>query len=145
MVAKEEAEKKSMELMKGNDLTKNQAFVKVYDDIYRDELLKVAQWVTEKQIAEVELFCLNDQELTDAIKVNWTDDMVQHYESIMGYKVDKMMQDQFYDDIMEGVKGEVAEETHGTARFMTKNSISKVMEGVSSQVQGNIASTSTLV
>ncbi|PWA75859.1 hypothetical protein CTI12_AA238320 [Artemisia annua] len=134
MIAKEEAEKKSVELMKGNDLTQNQAFMQVYDDIYRDELSKIMQWVKQRQVAEVDLFCLTGQELTDAIKENWTEEMIQHYESIMGHKVDKMMQDQFYEDVMDGIKDEVAAETHGTAKFMTKDEISKVVDGVDTQM-----------
>ena len=39
------------------------------------------------------------------------------------------MQGQFYDDVMEGIQGEVAEEFHGTAKFMTKNVVSNVDEG----------------
>ena len=145
MIAKEEAEKKSVELMKGNDLTKNQAFIQVYDDIYRDKLSEIMQWVKLKQIAEVDLFCLNEQELTDAVKENWTEEMIQHYESIMGHKVDKMMQDQFYEDVMHGIKDEVAAETHGTADFITKDEVSNVVVGVDSQMLGDMASVSSQV
>ena len=63
----------------------------------------------------------------------------------MGYKVDKMMHEQFYEDVRDGIKDEVAAETHGTADFITKDEISYVVVGVDSQMLGDMASVSSQV
>ena len=56
IIAKDEADKQCKVLMKESDISHIQAFMKVYDGIYRNELGKIEGWVKMKQAAEVELF-----------------------------------------------------------------------------------------
>ena len=102
-------------------------------------------WVKERQLAEVEVFFLSEQVLTDEVRSTWTDEMIQFYESLMGQKVDTMMGNQFYNDVMEGINNEVATETNGNASFMTKDDISNGMDGADDQMLGDMASLSSPV
>ncbi|GKG29812.1 hypothetical protein Tco_0419710, partial [Tanacetum coccineum] len=54
---------------------RNQAFGKVYDEVYREELCKVEELIKDRRRAEAELFFESGQELTEAIRKTWTDEM----------------------------------------------------------------------
>ncbi|GJZ76220.1 RNA-directed DNA polymerase, eukaryota, reverse transcriptase zinc-binding domain protein [Tanacetum coccineum] len=76
---------------------------------YGDKRLKL-----EQQKAEVDLFFYAEEVLTDAVRENWTDEMIQQYEGLMGEK-------QKY--------------TNGTAEFMVRDEVSNVVEGNDAEVQ----------
>ncbi|GJT75531.1 RNA-directed DNA polymerase, eukaryota, reverse transcriptase zinc-binding domain protein [Tanacetum coccineum] len=137
-VANDGAKKQCVGIMKKEGITRNQAFLKVYDEIYRGELLKINGWRLEKQKAEVELFFYTKSELTEEIKDTWTDEMVAQYETLVGKKVDDMIRESFDEGVVECIEEEVAEDTLGSAEFMTKNEVSNVVEVNGVEMQGII-------
>ncbi|GJX59586.1 hypothetical protein Tco_0290976 [Tanacetum coccineum] len=60
---------KSVMIEKG--LTKNQAYRKVYDEVYRDEHDRIEEMIMKKQLAEVELFCKIRQVLSIVEMETW--------------------------------------------------------------------------
>ncbi|GJV66510.1 RNA-directed DNA polymerase, eukaryota, reverse transcriptase zinc-binding domain protein, partial [Tanacetum coccineum] len=101
------------------------------------ELMKIKRLKLEQQKAEVDLFFYAEEVLTDAVRENWTDEMIQQYEGLMGEKVDKMMNDSFQGSALEKMDEEVAEVTSGTAEFMVRDEVSNVVEGNDAEGLGN--------
>ncbi|GJY83814.1 RNA-directed DNA polymerase, eukaryota, reverse transcriptase zinc-binding domain protein [Tanacetum coccineum] len=135
-VAKEGAEKQCVGIMKKEGITRNQAYGKIYDEIYKSELMKIKRLKLEQQKAEVDLFFYAEEVLTDAVRENWTDEMIQQYEGLMGEKVDKMMNDSFQGSALEKMDEEVEQKyTNGTAEFMVRDEVSNVVEGNDAEVQ----------
>ncbi|GKE68420.1 hypothetical protein Tco_1526492, partial [Tanacetum coccineum] len=64
-------------------ITRNRAFGKVYDEVYREELCKVEELIRDRRRAEAELFFESGQELTEAIRKTWTDEMLDIYRACM--------------------------------------------------------------
>ncbi|GJZ52154.1 RNA-directed DNA polymerase, eukaryota, reverse transcriptase zinc-binding domain protein [Tanacetum coccineum] len=155
MKANDMAEKQCVKLMKEKGIIRNQAYLKVYDEIYSGELLKIDDWRVEKRKAEVELFFYFEKELTEEVRNTWTDEMVVRYETLVGKKVDEMIIKNFNEGIVDCMEDKVAEETSGstmfmtrneeevveevtgTARFMTKDEVSNVINEVDTRMQGN--------
>ncbi|GJZ67450.1 RNA-directed DNA polymerase, eukaryota, reverse transcriptase zinc-binding domain protein [Tanacetum coccineum] len=121
MLANTKANESCKEIMKETRMTHNQAYLKVYDEIYRDELNKIKEWVGEKQLAEVELFFLSEQVLTDEVRNSWTEEMIAKFKGLVGERVDDMIKKQFEENMMECMNDEVAEETHGSYAFLVKS------------------------
>ncbi|GKA81855.1 gag-pol polyprotein [Tanacetum coccineum] len=135
-VASEEAEKRCVALMKKEGITRTQAFGKIYEETYREELIKIDSLQIEKQKAEVELFFYSEEVLTEEIRNDWTDEMVMQYEGLMGEKVNKIMNESLQGSQMECMDDEVAEDMSGTAKFMARNEVSDVVDGNDAEMQG---------
>ncbi|GJT13940.1 RNA-directed DNA polymerase, eukaryota, reverse transcriptase zinc-binding domain protein [Tanacetum coccineum] len=134
-VANEEAEKRCVALMKKEGITRTQAFGKIYEETYREELIKINSLQIEKQKAEVELFFYSEEVLTEEIRNDWTDEMVMQYEGLMGEKVNKIMNESLQGSQMECMDDEVAEDMSGTAKFMARNEVSDVVDGNDAEMQ----------
>ncbi|GKF20681.1 hypothetical protein Tco_0069319, partial [Tanacetum coccineum] len=63
------------------------AFGKVYDEVYREELCKVEELIRDRRRVEAELFFESGQELTEAIRKTWTDEMLDIYRACVDEKV----------------------------------------------------------
>nr|GEU75504.1 putative reverse transcriptase domain-containing protein [Tanacetum cinerariifolium] len=61
--------------------------------------------------------------------------MVIHYETLVGKTVDEMIMKNFNDRIVDCMEDEVAEDTSGSAKFMTRNKISNVVNGNEVEMQ----------
>ncbi|GKC57481.1 zinc knuckle CX2CX4HX4C containing protein [Tanacetum coccineum] len=120
MVANDGAKKQCVWIMKKEGITRNQAFL--------------------KQKAEVELFFYTERELTEEIRGTWTDEIVVQYETLVGEKVDSMVRVSFDQSVKDYMEEEVAKDTSGNARFITRDETSNVVDEVDTQMQGNIAS-----
>ena len=70
--------------------------------------------------------------------------MIQQYESLVGLKVDEMIKRQFEQGVAESMEEEVIQESHGNAKFITQDIVSNGMESNATQMQGDIASSSSL-
>ena len=70
--------------------------------------------------------------------------MIQQFESLVGLKVDGMIQKQFEEGIVESMKEEVAKENSSNESFMTQDIVSNVVDRSPSQMQGEIASKSSI-
>ncbi|GKC42552.1 zinc knuckle CX2CX4HX4C containing protein [Tanacetum coccineum] len=136
MVANKDANSLCPGLMKETGITRNQAYMKLYNESYRKELLKLNEWRVEKQKTEVELFFYSEQVLTKEVRKTWTYEMIAQYECLIGEKVDDMIRDSFDQSVKECMEEDVAEEVTGTARFMTKDEVSNVINEVDTQMQG---------
>ncbi|GJY68312.1 zinc knuckle CX2CX4HX4C containing protein [Tanacetum coccineum] len=144
-VANDEAEKKCVVLMEREGITRNQAFGKIYEETYREELIKINSIQIEKQKVEVELFFYSEEVLTEEIRNTWTDEMVMQYEGLMGEKVNKIMNKSLLGSQMECLDDEVAEDMSGIAKFMARNEVSDVVDGNDAEMQGILASASSIV
>ena len=144
MNAKNKADELCKSIMVESGMTQSQAYMKAYDECYRVELNIIDGWVKERQKAEVELFFLSDLVLTDGVRNTWTEEMIQQFESLVGLKVDDMIKIQFEQGIMDSMEDEVAMESNNNASFKTRDIVSNVVESSSSQMQGDIASNSSL-
>lgn len=60
-------------------MTENQAYDKVYDDVYKDELGKINEMLVRKQLIEVELFFTTGEVFTIYELETWTDEMKEFY------------------------------------------------------------------
>ncbi|GKA59322.1 RNA-directed DNA polymerase, eukaryota, reverse transcriptase zinc-binding domain protein [Tanacetum coccineum] len=134
-VASEEAEIRCVALMKKEGITRTQAFGKIYEETYREELIKIDSLQIEKQKAEVELFFYSGEVLTEEIRNDWTDEMVMQYEGLMGEKVNKIMNESLQGSQMECMDDEVAEDMSGTAKFMARNEVADVVDGNDAEMQ----------
>ncbi|GJW35252.1 RNA-directed DNA polymerase, eukaryota, reverse transcriptase zinc-binding domain protein [Tanacetum coccineum] len=144
-VANEEAQKQCVALMKTDGITRNQAFGKIYDETYRSELIKINDMRLEQQRAKVELFFYSEGVLSNAVRETWTDDMIEQYETLMGEKVDKMMKEDLQEGFVQSMDEEVAEDTSDSAMFMSRDEVQNVMEDNDILMQGNFASTSSVL
>ncbi|GJZ52720.1 RNA-directed DNA polymerase, eukaryota, reverse transcriptase zinc-binding domain protein [Tanacetum coccineum] len=116
-------------------ITRNQAFGKIYEETYREELIKINSIQIEKQKVEVELFFYSEEVLTEEIRNTWTDEMVMQYEGLMGEKVNKIMNKSLLGSQMECLDDEVAEDMSGIAKFMARNEVSDVVDGNDAEMQ----------
>nr|GEU52434.1 hypothetical protein [Tanacetum cinerariifolium] len=123
-VVNDGAEKQCAMIMKKEGITRNQDFWKK---------------------AKVERFLYTKQELTDEVKSTWTDGMIEKYECLVGEKVNYMVMESFEEGTIEYMEEEVAEDISGNAKFMRKDEISNVVEVNGAEMQGNIASVSSIV
>ena len=144
MNAKLKADELCKKIMKETGNTHNQAYLQAYDECYKSELDVIEGWVIEKQTAEVELFFLSDLVLTDMVRNTWTEEMIQQFESLVGLKVDEMIQKSFEEGVNECMNDEVANESNGIASFIAQDMASNVVGSSSAQVQGEIAPNSSL-
>ncbi|GJX28417.1 ribonuclease H-like domain-containing protein [Tanacetum coccineum] len=123
--------------MKGEGDNMKSGLWEIYDEIYKNELMKIKRLKLEQQKAEVDLFFYAEEVLTDAVRENWTDEMIQQYEGLYGCREwGQMMNDSFQGSALEKMDEEVAEVTSGTAEFMVRDEVSNVVEGNDAEVQG---------
>nr|GEW43702.1 hypothetical protein [Tanacetum cinerariifolium] len=109
------------------------AFGKIYDDIHREELIKINDLQIEKQKAEVKLFFYSKEVMT---RDTWIDEMILQYEGLMGEKVSKIMNESLQGSQMEFMDDEVAEDIFGIAKLMARNEVSNVDDGNDSEMEG---------
>nr|GEV77206.1 hypothetical protein [Tanacetum cinerariifolium] len=130
-----ELEKQCVAVIKKEETTRSQEFGKNYDDIYREELIKINDLQIEKQKAKVKLFFYSEEVLTEEIRDTWTDEMIVQYEGLMGEKVRKIMNESLQGSQMECMDDEVVEDISGTPKFMARNEVSNVYNGKDSEMQ----------
>nr|GEV70328.1 hypothetical protein [Tanacetum cinerariifolium] len=100
---------------KGNSLTQNQAYGKVYDEVYRDELDRIKEMKLKLQLAEVELFFKTRQVFSNHELETWTEEKLEFYESSISKEAFENMRKQINVDRNEDMGEEVAEDRSGCA------------------------------
>ncbi|GJS84798.1 zinc knuckle CX2CX4HX4C containing protein [Tanacetum coccineum] len=73
---------KSVMIEKG--LTENQAYRKVYDEVYRDEHDRIEEMIIKKQLVEVELFCKIRQVLSIVEMETWSEEKLGFFKNSIG-------------------------------------------------------------
>ncbi|GKA33214.1 RNA-directed DNA polymerase, eukaryota, reverse transcriptase zinc-binding domain protein, partial [Tanacetum coccineum] len=99
---------KSVMVEKG--LSKNQAYQKIYDEVYRDELDRIKVLDMRKQCAEVELFFKTGQVFTVYELETWTDEKLEFYKASIGEKAYDKCVEMIRMDTNEGINNEVVED-----------------------------------
>ena len=136
MSSKAKADSMYKAIMVEHGLTENQAFGKVYDEVYRDELDRIKDLCGKKQLAEVEFFFKTGQVFTLNELESWTEEMLEFYKSTIGEETFEKMKEQIKNDVID----EVAEDTSACAQFIAKYMVSDEIDGNISQMQGMTAS-----
>ena len=126
--ATEEANDCVTDEMEATGNTRSQAFSKVYNDAYSNEVKVIQQLNFRKQLAEVELFIVFEQPSSDLKSKGWSKEMLDYYEVRIaelskggnGNNNDK----RFDSEMVE----EVGEDSSAHALFMTQNNVSGVVD-----------------
>ena len=124
--------------MKKTGQTSNVALSKLYDEMYREELGRIQDLKTRKQLLEVHLFISLNIPLSDELKNEWTDEMLEYFFKLKNGGV----KDQAGASCSEAMMDEIAEDTSAHAGFMTQNNVSNVVDA---QMQSGIASNNSVV
>ncbi|GJY57634.1 RNA-directed DNA polymerase, eukaryota, reverse transcriptase zinc-binding domain protein [Tanacetum coccineum] len=102
-------------IMEEEGISKNQAYQKVFDEVYRDELERIKEM---------------------------TDDMIEFYRTKVGEEAYEKMEAQIGMDCKGKMEDEVAEDLSGNAQFIAKNVVSNGIDGDLNQMQGSWVSNS---
>ncbi|GKC80075.1 hypothetical protein Tco_1130849 [Tanacetum coccineum] len=104
---------KSVMIEKG--LTKNQAYRKVYDEVYRDEHDRIEEMIMKKQLAEVELFCKIRQVLSIVEMETWSKEKLGFFKNSISEEAYEGMVNQIGIESNEDMNEEDAEDNSGVA------------------------------
>ncbi|GKA88883.1 RNA-directed DNA polymerase, eukaryota, reverse transcriptase zinc-binding domain protein [Tanacetum coccineum] len=117
-------------------LTENQAFGKLYDEIYKDELQRINDMSMEKQLAEAEFFFKTGQIFSVFELETWSDEKLEFYKNSIGEEAFEKTLIQIKRDCNEGMCEDVAEDLSGTAQFMARNVVTNGFDADLNQMQG---------
>ena len=115
-------------------ISENQAYGKIYDEVYRDELKRINELTMKKQLADVELFFKTGQVFTLLELETWTEEMLDFYKSTIGDAGFKRIKEQIQNDNIVAMIEEVAEDTSAHASFMTQNNVSATIDPTMAKV-----------
>ncbi|GKD71309.1 hypothetical protein Tco_1325399 [Tanacetum coccineum] len=102
-------------------LTENQAYPKIYDEVYKDELDRINVLDIRKQCAEVELFFKTGQVFTIYELETWTDEKLEFYKASIGEEAYMKIFKKIKSDSNESMDDEVVKDLSENAQFMAKN------------------------
>ena len=144
MGSKVKADSMVKAIMVEKGLTENQAYAKVYDEVYRDELERIRKMGSKKKQAEIQLFYKTNQVLTHVEFETWDEEKLDMYKTMVGDDNYNNLIEQFGKDIGEVSDNEVAQVSSGSASFITQDVVTNVADCGSEQVQNDIASKSSI-
>ena len=84
MGSKVKADSMIKAIMVEKGLTENQAFAKVYDEVYRDELERIRKMGSKKKQAEIQLFYKTNHFLTHVEFETWDEEKLDMYKTVVG-------------------------------------------------------------
>ncbi|GJR68831.1 RNA-directed DNA polymerase, eukaryota, reverse transcriptase zinc-binding domain protein [Tanacetum coccineum] len=116
-------------------LSENQAFGKMYDQIFRDELERIKDMILKKLLAEAELFVKTGQIFTKHELDTWPDEKIEFYKVSIGAAAYEKILHQIRISNNADIDKEVAEDQSGTAQFMAQEEIVNVMNNDPCQEQ----------
>ncbi|GJX13942.1 RNA-directed DNA polymerase, eukaryota, reverse transcriptase zinc-binding domain protein [Tanacetum coccineum] len=93
-------------VMVEQDLTKNQACGRVYDEVYKDELDRIKKLGMRKNLAEVELLFKKGQIFTIFDMKTWNEEKLDFYKSSIS--------EEAHEKILKHVKGNLCDEVFGS-------------------------------
>ncbi|GKA35541.1 RNA-directed DNA polymerase, eukaryota, reverse transcriptase zinc-binding domain protein [Tanacetum coccineum] len=115
---------KSVMIEKG--LIENQAYRKVYDEVYKYEHDKIEEIIMKKQLAEVELFFKIGQVLSIVEMETWPKEKLRFFKNSIGEEAYEGMVNQIRIESNEDMNEEVAEDSSSVAQFLTQDVVSNV-------------------
>nr|GEW76997.1 putative reverse transcriptase domain-containing protein [Tanacetum cinerariifolium] len=110
-----EANKMVKSIMVEHGLNKNQAFRKIYDEVYIDELDRIKELDMKKQVAEVEIFFKTGQCFTIFELETWSEEKVEFYKASIREEAFERIMKQINKE-NGGMDDEVAEDLSGNAK-----------------------------
>ncbi|GJY90172.1 hypothetical protein Tco_0505368 [Tanacetum coccineum] len=118
---RDRANKMVKSVMVERGLTENQAYQKIFDEVYRDELDRIKVLDMRKQCAKPELFFKTGQVFTIYELETWTDEMLEFYKASIGEEAYMKIFKQIRSDSNESIDDEIDEDLSEIAQFMAKN------------------------
>ncbi|GJT92149.1 ribonuclease H-like domain-containing protein [Tanacetum coccineum] len=111
-------------------------FDKYYDQTCREINHKVKELQWDKRRFEVDLFMLSKRELSDEVKLAWTEEMIEYFAKRCEEIIDDEKNGHYTDDDAYNME-EVDDDTSGSANFISQNEVVNGIDTSMAQMQGD--------
>ena len=104
MASKRKADSFDKSGLMAQGLTENQAYAKVYEEVYKEARDEINKMIADKQLAEVESFFTIGEVFTIYEWETWTTEMKEFYKSKIGVEAFKRIEEGIMAEFSENVE-----------------------------------------